>query len=177
MEQYATIKVDSHSNWWNDIVTIGSSAYDTSHAITAVDCGISALSVNGHATASVYEPAAPTPALPSITRVRIFNENTVKVEFADKTFTTATTHGDDKFDLETGILICIAKRAFWDKKTGKTTVFSKVHKAVSVYKAGVKAEELKKKAEKEAQEARARKIAKAKAKREKRAKRASHENA
>lgn len=114
--------------------------------------------------------------IPVIENVSVYKDTngkdkTVVIEFADGTKEKASTRHGDKFDLETGISLCIAKKMYatlartYDKSSG----FSKiVHKAVKIYKNGIKEEEARKKREAEEKLAEQRKEAKRKKRAEKR---------
>ena len=95
---------------------------------------------------------------------------TVVIKFADGTTENASTRHGDKFDLETGISLCIAKKMYKSlTNSGKSSGFSKiVHKAVKIYNNGVKEEEARKKREAEEKLAEQRKEAKRKKRAEKR---------
>ena len=114
--------------------------------------------------------------IPVIENVSVYkdtngNDKSVVIEFADGTTERASTRHGDKFDLETGISLCIAKKMYatlagtYDKSSG----FSKiVHKAVKIYNNGIKEEEARKKREAEEKLAEQRKEAKRKKRAEKR---------
>ena len=98
-------------------------------------------------------------------------DKTVVIEFADGTKEKASTRHGDKFDLETGISLCIAKKMYATlaRTYGKSSGFSKiVHKAVKIYNNGVKEEEARKKRVAEEKLAEQRKEAKRKKRAEKR---------
>jgi len=114
--------------------------------------------------------------IPVIEKVSVYpdkdgKDKTVVIKFADDTTERASTRHGDAFDLETGISLCIAKKMY---KTlagtyGKSSGFSKiVHKAVKIYKNGIKEEEARKKREAEEKLAEQRKEAKRKKRAEKR---------
>ena len=106
----------------------------------------------------------PVNNLPTIARVEFFSDGlpTVKVTFIDGSWTTAVCHEEDSFSFETGIGICIAKRAL-----GKN--FNKmIRKGKKVYERGVQ-RLIQEKAAKAEEEARAkRKLKKAEDRRERR---------
>ena len=98
-------------------------------------------------------------------------DKTVVIKFADGTTENASTRHGDKFDLETGISLCIAKKMYATLAGtyGKSSGFSKiVHKAVKIYKNGVKEEEARKKRAAEEKLVEQRKEAKRKKRAEKR---------
>lgn len=114
--------------------------------------------------------------IPVIEKVSVYpdkdgKDKTVVVKFADDTTERASTRHGDKFDLETGISLCIAKKMYETlaRTHGKSSGFSKiVHKAVKIYKNGIKEEEARKKREAEEKLAEQRKEAKRKKRAEKR---------
>lgn len=114
--------------------------------------------------------------IPVIEKVSVYpdkdgKDKTVVVKFADDTTEKASTRHGDKFDLETGISLCIAKRMYATlaRTYGKSSGFSKiVHKAVKIYNNGVKEEEARKKKAAEEKLAEQRRIAKRKKRAEKR---------
>lgn len=97
-------------------------------------------------------------------------DKTVVIKFSDGTTERASTRHGDTFDLETGISLCVAKKLYTTlAKDGKSSGFSKiVHKAVKIYKNGIKEEEARKKREAEEKLAEQRKEAKRKKRAEKR---------
>ncbi len=97
-------------------------------------------------------------------------DKTVVIKFADGTTERASTRHGDTFDLETGISLCVAKKLYTTlANDGKSSGFSKiVHKAVKIYKNGIKEEEARKKREAEEKLAEQRKEAKRKKRAEKR---------
>ena len=97
-------------------------------------------------------------------------DKTVVIKFADGTTERASTRHGDKFDLETGISLCVAKKLYTTLvNDGKSSGFSKiVHKAVKIYNNGVKEEEARKKRAAEEKLAEQRKEAKRKKRAEKR---------
>ena len=113
--------------------------------------------------------------MPVIENVSVYpdkdgKDKTVVIKFADGTTERASTRHGDKFDLETGISLCVAKKLYTTLvKDGKPSGFSKiVHKAVKIYKNGIKEEEARKKREAEEKLAEQRKEAKRKKRAEKR---------
>ena len=114
--------------------------------------------------------------MPVIENVSVYpdkdgKDKTVVVKFADGTTERASTRHGDAFDLETGISLCIAKKMYATlaKTYEKSSGFSKiVHKAVKIYKNGIKEEEARKKREAEEKLAEQRKEAKRKKRAEKR---------
>lgn len=114
--------------------------------------------------------------IPVIENVSVYpdkdgKDKTVVIKFADDTTERASTRHGDKFDLETGISLCIAKKMYATLAGtyGKSSGFSKiVHKAVKIYKNGIKEEEARKKREAEEKLAEQRRIAKRKKRAEKR---------
>ena len=113
------------------------------------------------------------PAIESVSVHKDTNgeDKTVVVKFADDTTERASTRHGDKFDLETGISLCIAKKMYATlaRTYGKSSGFSKiVHKAVKIYNNGIKEEEARKKREAEEKLAEQRKEAKRKKRAEKR---------
>ena len=114
--------------------------------------------------------------IPVIENVSVYpdkdgKDKTVVVKFADDTTERASTRHGDTFDLETGISLCIAKKMYATlaRTYGKSSGFSKlVHKAVKIYKNGIKEEEARKKREAEEKLAKQRKEAKRKKRAEKR---------
>ena len=114
--------------------------------------------------------------IPVIENVSVYkdtngNDKSVVIEFADGTKEKASTRHGDKFDLETGISLCIAKKMYATlaRTYGKSSGFSKiVHKAVKIYNNGVKEEESRKKRVAEEKLAEQRRIAKRKKRAEKR---------
>jgi len=114
--------------------------------------------------------------IPVIENVSVYKDTngkdkTVVIKFADGSTEKASTRHGDKFDLETGISLCIAKKMYETlaRTHGKSSGFSKiVHKAVKIYNNGVKEEEARKKREAEEKLAEQRKEAKRKKRAEKR---------
>ena len=114
--------------------------------------------------------------IPVIENVSVYpdkdgKDKTVVVKFADDTTERASTRHGDKFDLETGISLCIAKKMYATLAGtyGKSSGFSKiVHKAVKIYNNGIKEEEARKKKAAEEKLAEQRRIAKRKKRAEKR---------
>ena len=113
--------------------------------------------------------------IPVIENVSVYkdtngNDKSVVIEFADGTKEKASTRHGDKFDLETGISLCIAKKMYKSlTNSGKSSGFSKiVHKAVKIYNNGIKEEEARKKRAAEEKLAEQRRIAKRKKRAEKR---------
>ena len=113
--------------------------------------------------------------MPVIENVSVYpdkdgKDKTVVIKFSDGTTERASTRHGDTFDLETGISLCVAKKLYTTLvNDGKSSGFSKiVHKAVKIYKNGIKEEEARKKRETEEKLAEQRKIAKRKKRAEKR---------
>ena len=113
--------------------------------------------------------------MPVIENVSVYpdkdgKDKTVVIKFSDGTTERASTRHGDTFDLETGISLCVAKKLYTTLvKDGKPSGFSKiVHKAVKIYKNGIKEEEARKKREAEEKLAEQRKEAKRKKRAEKR---------
>lgn len=114
--------------------------------------------------------------IPVIEKVSVYpdkdgKDKTVVIKFADDTTERASTRHGDKFDLETGISLCIAKKMYATLAGtyGKSSGFSKiVHKAVKIYNNGIKEEEARKKKAAEEKLAEQRKEAKRKKRAEKR---------
>ena len=113
--------------------------------------------------------------MPVIENVSVYpdkdgKDKTVVIKFSDGTTERASTRHGDTFDLETGISLCVAKKLYTTLvNDGKSSGFSKiVHKAVKIYKNGIKEEEARKKREAEEKLAEQRKIAKRKKRAEKR---------
>lgn len=113
--------------------------------------------------------------MPVIENVSVYpdkegKDKTVVIKFSDGTTERASTRHGDTFDLETGISLCVAKKLYTTLvKDGKPSGFSKiVHKAVKIYKNGIKEEEARKKKEAEEKLAEQRKEAKRKKRAEKR---------
>ena len=113
--------------------------------------------------------------MPVIENVSVYpdkdgKDKTVVIKFADGTTERASTRHGDKFDLETGISLCVAKKLYTTLvNDGKSSGFSKiVHKAVKIYNNGVKEEEARKKRAAEEKLAEQRKEAKRKKRAEKR---------
>ena len=114
--------------------------------------------------------------IPVIENVSVYKDTngkdkTVVIKFDDGSTEKASTRHGDKFDLETGISLCIAKKMYATLAGtyGKSSGFSKiVHKAVKIYNNGVKEEEARKKREAEEKLAEQRKEAKRKKRAEKR---------
>ena len=76
--------------------------------------------------------------LPAIEDVKIYNQNTVVISFADGTRETAKVdEKNDYFDIEQGVSVCIVKKLLSDKTDGNgTSVYNKLVK----YALGVEAE-------------------------------------
>lgn len=76
--------------------------------------------------------------LPAIEDVKIYNQNTVVISFADGTKEIAKVdEKNDYFDIEQGVSVCIAKKLLSDKTDGNgTSVYNKLVK----YALGVEAE-------------------------------------
>ena len=114
--------------------------------------------------------------MPVIENVSVYKDTngkdkTVVIKFDDGSTEKASTRHGDKFDLETGISLCIAKKMYATLAGtyGKSSGFSKiVHKAVKIYNNGVKEEEARKKRAAEEKLAEQRKEAKRKKRAEKR---------
>lgn len=113
--------------------------------------------------------------MPVIENVSVYpdkdgKDKTVVIKFSDGTTERASTRHGDTFDLETGISLCVAKKLYTTLvNDGKSSGFSKiVHKAVKIYKNGIKEEEARKKREAEEKLAEQRRIAKRKKRAEKR---------
>lgn len=113
--------------------------------------------------------------MPVIENVSVYpdkdgKDKTVVIKFSDGTTERASTRHGDTFDLETGISLCVAKKLYTTLVNDeKSSGFSKiVHKAVKIYKNGIKEEEARKKREAEEKLAEQRKEAKRKKRAEKR---------
>ena len=115
--------------------------------------------------------------IPAIEKVSVYpdkdgKDKTVVIKFSDGTTERASTRHGDEFDLETGISLCIAKKMYATlarTPNGKSSGFSKiVHKAVKIYKNGIKEEEARKKRAAEEKLAEQRRIEKRKKRAEKR---------
>ena len=72
-----------------------------------------ALGTNGKNIAAIYyengRATGTKNLMPNIEKVEVYNENTIKITFANGDVQTATAQNGDEFSFETGVMICLMK--------------------------------------------------------------------